>query len=95
MSLDKATVSRIAHLARIEVDNAQLETMAGELNNILLWIEQLNEVDTKGIEPLASVTGHSLPQRGDVGDDGAYPDRVLTSAPDRAADFYAVPKVID
>ena len=95
MSLDKATVSRIAHLARIKVDDAQLETMVGELNNILLWIEQLNEVDTNGVEPLASVTGHSLPLRGDFVDDGAYPDRVLGGAPDRAANFYAVPKVVE
>ena len=95
MSLDNATVSRIAHLARIEVDDTQLEIMAGELNNILLWIEQLNEVDTSGIEPLASVTGHSLPLRGDIVDDGAYPDKVLASAPDRVADFYAVPKVVE
>jgi len=95
MSLDKATVSRIARLARIEVDDAQLETIAGELNNIFLWVEQLNEVDTKGVEPLASVTGHTLPLRGDVVTDGAYPDRVLANASDRVADFYAVPKVVE
>ena len=95
MSLDKATVSRIARLARIEVDDAQLETIAGELNNIFLWVEQLNEVDTKGVEPLASVTGHTLPLRGDVVTDGAYSDRVLANASDRVADFYAVPKVVE
>ena len=67
MSLDKATVTQIAHLARIEVEDAQLETMVGELNNILSWIEQLNEVDTDGVAPLASVTGHALPLRADAG----------------------------
>jgi aspartyl-tRNA(Asn)/glutamyl-tRNA(Gln) amidotransferase subunit C len=95
MSLDKATVSHIAHLARIEVEDAQLETMVGELNNILSWIEQLNEVDTDGVAPLASVTGHALPLRDDAVADGAYPDRVLANAPDRALDFYAVPKVVE
>ena len=95
MSLDKATVSHIAHLARIKVDEVQLETMVGELNNILSWIEQLNEVDTDGVEPLASVTGHALPLRADIVGDGAYPDRVLVNAPDRALDFYAVPKVVE
>jgi aspartyl-tRNA(Asn)/glutamyl-tRNA(Gln) amidotransferase subunit C len=95
MSLDKATVSHIAHLARIKVDDAQLETMVGELNNILSWIEQLEEVDTEGVAPLASVTGHTLPLRADVVGDGAYPDRVLVNAPDRALDFFSVPKVVE
>ena len=95
MSLDKATVTHIAHLARIEVEDAQLETMVGELNNILSWIEQLNEVDTDGVAPLASVTGHALPLRPDAVADGAYPDRVLANAPDRAMDFYSVPKVVE
>jgi aspartyl-tRNA(Asn)/glutamyl-tRNA(Gln) amidotransferase subunit C len=95
MSLDKATVSHIAHLARIKVDDAQLETMVGELNNILSWIEQLNEVDTDGVDPLSSVTGHSLPLRVDEVGDGAYPDRVLANAPDRANDFFSVPKVVE
>lgn len=95
MSLDKATVSRIAHLARIRVDDDQLETMVGELNNILSWIEQLDEVDTAGVDPLASVTGHALPLRADTVSDGAYPDRVLANAPDRALDFYSVPKVVE
>jgi aspartyl-tRNA(Asn)/glutamyl-tRNA(Gln) amidotransferase subunit C len=95
MSLDKATVSHIAHLARIKVDEAQLETMVGELNNILSWIEQLDEVDTDGVEPLASVTGHALPLRADIVADDVYPDRVLVNAPDRAADFFTVPKVVE
>ena len=95
MSLDKATVSRIAHLARIRVDDDQLETMVGELNNILSWIEQLDEVDTTGVDPLASVTGHALPLRPDAVSDGAYPDQVLANAPDRALDFFSVPKVVE
>jgi aspartyl-tRNA(Asn)/glutamyl-tRNA(Gln) amidotransferase subunit C len=95
MSLDKATVSHIAHLARIKVDDDQLETMVGELNNILSWIEQLNEVDTEGVAPLASVTGHALPLRADGVADGGYPERVLINAPDRAVDFYSVPKVVE
>ena len=95
MPLDKATVSHISRLARIKVDDMQLETMVGELNNIFSWIEQLNEVDTNGVDPLASVTGHSLPLRGDVVGDGAYPERVLANAPDRVSNFFSVPKVLE
>ena len=58
MSLDKTMVQRVSQLARIEIEETQLETTARELNNILEWIEQLNEVDTEGVEPMASVTGH-------------------------------------
>ncbi len=95
MSLDKATVRRIAHLARIRVEEDRLEPLAGELNAILGWIEQLNEVDTSGLEPLASVAGHGLPMREDKVGDGGDPDLVLAGAPDRAGDFYAAPKAVE
>lgn len=95
MSLDKATVARIAHLARIRTDDAQLDALVGDLNNILGFVEQLNEVNTDEVEPLASVTGHSLPMRADAVTDGAYPDRVLANAPERAHGYYAVPKVVE
>ena len=95
MSLDKTTVKRVAHLARLRVDNDHLEKTAEELNNILSWIEQLDEVEASDIEPLASVTGHSLPERADEVKDGAYPDRVLSNAPDRESNFFVVPKVVE
>ena len=95
MSLDRKDVQRIADLARIRMEPEQLDTMVGELNAILSWIEQLNEVDTDGIEPLTSVTGHALPLRPDTADLAVGPDTVLGNAPDRAADFYAVPKVVE
>ena len=95
MSLDKTMVQRVSQLARIEIEETQLETTAQELNNILEWIEQLNEVDTEGVEPMANVTGHELPTRDDYVTDGGYPDKVLKNAPDRESDFFAVPKVVE
>lgn len=95
MSLDKATVASIATLARLRVPEDRLEPMVADLNTILGFVEQLDEVDTAGVEPLASVTGHPLPQRDDVVTDGGYPDRVTENAPDPAGSFYAVPKVVE
>ena len=95
MSLDKATVAGIARLARIRLPDDQLAAMAGELNNILGWIEQLNRVNTDGVAPLASVTGHGLPMRDDRVTDGGRLDAVLANAPDRQGDFFAVPKVVE
>lgn len=95
MSLDKKTVARIAHLARIKVPEEDQEALAGELNNILGWIEQLGEVDTDGVEPLASVVEMTTQQRDDVVNDGGYPDRVLANGPETAMGFYTVPKVVE
>ncbi len=95
MSLDPATVRRIARLARIHVDDAQLATLQGELNGILGWIEQLQEVDVDGIEPLAGAAHMALRLRADVVTDGGQRDAVLANAPDRAGAFYSVPKVVE
>ena len=95
MSLDKGTVKRVAQLARLRLDDEQLEKTAEEQNKIFTWIEQLDEVDVSNIEPLASVTGHSLPERTDEVTDGNYPDRVLSNAPDRTSNFFTVPKVVE
>lgn len=95
MSLDKATVASIAALARLRLPEDRLEPMVAELNTILGFVEQLDKVDTSGVEPLASVTGHALPMRDDVVTDGGYPDRVTANAPDPAGSFYAVPKVVE
>ncbi len=95
MSLDKATVARIAKLARIAVAEDELEPLAGELSGILQWIEQLNEVDTAGIEPMTSAVAMTLRMREDVVDDGNCVDKVLANAPAGAEGFFVVPKVVE
>jgi aspartyl-tRNA(Asn)/glutamyl-tRNA(Gln) amidotransferase subunit C len=95
MSVDKSTVSRVARLARIHIDDDRLEPMAEELSAILHWIEQLKEVDTDAVEPLASVTGHALPLRDDVVTDGDKVDAILQNAPESTSGFFVVPKVVE
>jgi len=95
MALDPATVRRIATLARIRMDEAEVTTMAGELNTIFGWIEQLNEVDISGVDPLAGGAQMALKMREDVVTDGGYPEAILFNAPDRNGDFFAVPKVVE
>ncbi len=95
MALDKETVRRIAHLARLKVPEEDLDGLAGELNNILSWVEQLDRLDTSSVEPMTSVVARDLPMRSDKVTDGGYPERVLANAPDRVRDFFAVPKVVE
>ena len=95
MSVDKATVARIARLARINVPEDRQEQLVGELNGILDWIAELDEVDTGAVEPLASVTGHGLPRRSDEVTDGNRVDEVLANVPETAGGFYVVPKVVE
>ncbi|MFO0293200.1 MAG: Asp-tRNA(Asn)/Glu-tRNA(Gln) amidotransferase subunit GatC, partial [Rhodospirillales bacterium] len=83
MSLDKATVARVATLARIKLPEADLEKMAGELQSIMSWIEQLGEVDTAKVAPMTSVVAHVLAQRQDAVTDGGYADDVTRNAADR------------
>ncbi|MEE8188885.1 MAG: Asp-tRNA(Asn)/Glu-tRNA(Gln) amidotransferase subunit GatC [Kiloniellales bacterium] len=95
MAVDKATVARIAKLARIRVPEDQQEALAGELSNILGWIEQLNELDTEGVEPMTSVAAMELPRRADEVTDGGVPDKVIENAPETVQGFFAVPKVVE
>ena len=95
MSLDPATIRRIASLARIRVEDNEVEPLCHELNGILGWIEQLNEVDVTNVAPLTGAASMTLAMRPDVVTDGGYPDKVLTNAPERIGDFYAVPKVVE
>jgi len=95
MSLDPATVRRIARLARIRLEDDEVPRLQGELNGILGWIEQLNEVNVDGVEPLTGGAQIALRLRADAVTDGGYPERVLSNAPDRAGAFYAVPKVVE
>ena len=95
MSVSKATVKDIAHLARIRVEEKRLEPLAEELSMILKWVEQLQEVKTDEVEPLASVTGHALPMRDDKITDGDIAEKVLENAPEEASGFFVVPKVVE
>jgi aspartyl-tRNA(Asn)/glutamyl-tRNA(Gln) amidotransferase subunit C len=95
MALDKATVAHIASLARIRLSEAELEPLAGELSHILTWVEQLNEVDTSDVRPMASVAVTTLPMREDVVNDGGCRDAVLGNAPRTARGFFVVPKVVE
>jgi aspartyl-tRNA(Asn)/glutamyl-tRNA(Gln) amidotransferase subunit C len=95
MSVDTATVRHIARLARIAVSDGEVEALVPELNNILGWIEQLQEVDVAGVEPMTAVIPNHLRMREDVVTDGGKRDEVLKNAPVAEHGFFAVPKVID
>ena len=95
MALDKAAVARIATLARIRLSEAELDPLAGELSHILTWVEQLNEVDTTGVSPMASVAATALPMRDDKVTDGGCREAILGNAPREAKGFFAVPKVVE
>jgi aspartyl-tRNA(Asn)/glutamyl-tRNA(Gln) amidotransferase subunit C len=95
MSVDEATVRHIARLARIAVSDAEVRALAPELNNILGWVEQLQEVDVEGIEPMTAVIPNALRLRDDVVTDGGIRDQVLANAPAAEHGFFAVPKVIE
>jgi aspartyl-tRNA(Asn)/glutamyl-tRNA(Gln) amidotransferase subunit C len=95
MAIDAATVRRVAHLARILEPEDRLEPLAQELSGILAWIEQLNEVDTDGVEPMTSVVAAKLPMREDVVTEGGSAERILANAPKSANGFFVVPKVVE
>ena len=95
MSVDAATVRRIAHLARIAVAENEVEHLRGEINAILSFVEQLSEVDVAGVEPMTSVTPMRMKRRPDVVTAGGDPDAVLRNAPAREGNFFVVPKVIE
>ena len=95
MSVDSATVRKIASLARIAVTDGEVEAMVPELNNILGWIEQLGEVDVAGVEPMTAVIPNVLRLREDVVTDGGIRDRILANAPAPEHGFFGVPKVIE
>ena len=95
MSVDSATVKKIASLARIAVSEDEIAGLVPELNNILGWIEQLGEVDTKGVAPMTAVIANTLRLRDDVVTDGGIRDQVLANAPAPEHGFFGVPKVIE
>ena len=95
MAIDRDTARRVAKLARIAVPEAELPALARELSGILGFMEQLNEVDVTGIEPMTSVTPMRLKRRLDQVTDGGYQSQILANAPDAREGFFAVPKVVE
>ena len=95
MAVDRATVARIAKLARIRVPEQDLEPLSGELSNILTWIEQLSELDTEGVAPMTSVVARDAPLRDDAVTDGGQAEAVVKNAPEPAHGFFTVPKVVE
>jgi aspartyl-tRNA(Asn)/glutamyl-tRNA(Gln) amidotransferase subunit C len=95
MAIDAATVKKVARLARIAEPEDRLEPLAKELSGILNWIEQLNEVDTDGVDPMTSAVAVALPMRDDVVTDGGDAGRVLSNAPKTVDGFFVVPKVVE
>ncbi len=95
MSIDIETARKVAHLARIKVEEDRLPALAQEFSNILDFIEQLNEVNVDEVEPMVSVTPMRLKRRVDAVTDGGYQDKILSNAPDAREGFFAVPKVVE
>ena len=95
MSIDAATVKRIGRLARIRVEENEVEKYQGELNAILGFVEQLGEVNVEGVEPMTSVTPMQLRRREDKITDGGYPDKIVKNAPLSEDNFFMVPKVVE
>jgi aspartyl-tRNA(Asn)/glutamyl-tRNA(Gln) amidotransferase subunit C len=95
MSVDAATVRRIAHLARIAVADDEVEHLRGELNAMLAFVEQLSEVDVSGVEPMTSVTPMAMKMREDVVTDGNIADDIVKNAPETRDHYFLVPKVVE
>ncbi|WP_417407545.1 Asp-tRNA(Asn)/Glu-tRNA(Gln) amidotransferase subunit GatC [Hoeflea sp.] len=95
MSVDLATVKRVAHLARIAVTDEEAARMEGELNTILGFVEHLSEVDVDGVEPMTSVTPMAMKKREDVVTDGSKAEDVVANAPESTDNFFVVPKVVE
>jgi len=95
MSVDLATVKRVARLARIAVSEEEANRMTGELNGILGFVEQLSEVNVEGIEPMTSVTPMEMRKRQDIVNDGNKADDIVANAPASDRNFFQVPKVVE
>ena len=95
MSVDARTVRRIAHLARIAVDEDEIEHLGNELNSILAFVEQLSEVNVEGVEPMTSVTPMTMRKRPDVVTDGGIPEDIVKNAPMSEDNYFLVPKVVE
>ena len=95
MKIDKDTINKIARLSRIKLDDKESEDYINDLNSILDWVEQLNEVNTENVEPLSNISSSILPKREDVSKDTNSSEEILENAPDKLEGFFAVPKVVE
>ena len=95
MSLDRATVIRIANLAKIHNDDSEIDIFTRELSQILNWVEKLNEVDVKNLKPMTGVSGMSLREREDEVLDGGYADKIVKNSKEKKENSFSVPKVIE
>lgn len=95
MSLDKSTLERVAYLARIKIEDLEIENITAELNNIMKWIEELNEVDVENTKPMTGVSNEFLRERKDEVNDGGYSDKIVSNAPEKIDNSFTVPKVIE
>ena len=95
MSLDKATVVRIAALAKIHIEDSEIDVFTKELNKIVDWVEQLNEVDVEGVEPMTGVSGMTLREREDNILDGGYAEKIVINSKEKKNNSFSVPKVIE
>ena len=95
MKIDKNTINKIARLSRIKLKDKESEDYIKDLNSILDWVEQLNEVNTDNIEPLSNISSSVLPKRDDISNDVNSTDEILENAPDKLEGFFAVPKVVE
>ncbi len=95
MKIDKNTINKIARLSRIKLDDKESEDYIKDLNSILDWVEQLNEINTENVEPLTNISSSILPKREDVSKDTNSSDEILENAPDKLEGFFAVPKVVE
>ena len=95
MKIDKNTINKIARLSRIKLDDKESEDYIKDLNSILDWVEQLNEVNTENIQPLSNISSSVLPKREDTSKDVNSSDEILENAPDKLEGFFAVPKVVE
>ena len=95
MKIDKNTINKIARLSRIKLEDKESDDYIKDLNHILEWVEQLNEVNTYNVEPLSNISSSSLPKREDISHDINSNEEILENAPDKLEGFFAVPKVVE
>ncbi len=95
MKIDKNTINKIARLSRIKLDDKESEDYIKDLNSILDWVEQLNEINTENVEPLTNISSSVLPKRDDVSNDINSSEEILKNAPEKIEGFFSVPKVVE
>ena len=95
MKIDKDTINKIARLSRIKLEDKESEDYIKDLNSILDWVEQLNEINTDNVEPLSNISLSVLPKRADISNDTNSSEEILENAPDKLEGFFAVPKVVE